>query len=133
MKKMNIFDLSWCKFYLYDERHNLGFPLVGASISMTLFIGLFVVGLIIFPSTLGLYELPNLPFLPFGIGIGICISFFIYRHRNKEIRKKRISEYQKYKKEHPTESMIRFLLLIIIPIVVFITDIIVANIRYNMP
>ena len=80
-----------------------------------------------FEHGLALYELPNLPFLPFGIGI--CLSLFIYRHRNKEIRKKRITEYHKYKKEHPTKSMIRFLLLIIIPIVVFITDIIVANIR----
>lgn len=127
-----IFDLSWCKFYLYDERHDIGFPLVGASISMTFFVGVFVVGLIMLPSVIGLYELPNLSFLPFGIGIVICISFFIYRHRNMEIRKKRIAEYQKYKKAHPTGSIIRFLLFIIIPILLFIADIIVANIRYHM-
>lgn len=129
---MNIFDLSWCKFYLYDERHDIGFPLVGASILMAFFVGMFVEGLVMFPSTLGLYELPNLSFLPFGIGLGVCISFFIYRHRKKEIRKKRITEYQKYKKEHPTASMIRFLLFIIIPILLWVVDFIVANIRYNM-
>lgn len=27
---MNIIDLAWCVFYRYDEKHNIGFPAVGA-------------------------------------------------------------------------------------------------------
>ena len=128
---MNIFDLSWCKFYLYDERHDIGFPLVGASISMTFFIGLFTVGLIIFPSVIGVYDLPVLSFLPFGIGLALILSFFIFRHRNDEIRKRRLSECKKYEKEHPIKSRIRFLMVIVIPILLFISDCIIANIRYK--
>ena len=129
---MNIFDLSWFKLYLYDERHNIGFPLVGASISVTFFIGVFVVGLIMFPSTIGLYVLPDLSFLPFGIGLALILSFFILRHRNKDIRKRRLSEYKSYEKEHPTRLRVRFLMFIIIPIILLVSDFIIANIRYNM-
>lgn len=129
---MNIFDLSWCKFYLYDERHDIGFPLVGASIAMTTFVAAFIVALIMFPSTIGLYNLPQISFLPFGIGFGLILTFFILRHVNKDIRKKRLSEYQKYVNEFPTKSKIRFLLFIIIPILLFIADFVIANIRYNM-
>lgn len=129
---MNIFDLSWCKFYLYDERHDIGFPLIGASISMTVFVGMFIVGLIMFPSTIGLYRLPNLPFLPFGIGLGLILSFFIFRHGKKDTRKRRLSECRKYEKEHPTKTRIRFLMFIIIPIILLIVDFVIANVCYNM-
>lgn len=129
---MNIFDLSWCKFYLYDERHDIGFPLVGASIAMTTFVGLFIVGLIMFPSTVGLYKLPSFSFLPFGIGFGLILSFFIIRHRKKDIRKERLSACKKYENEHPTKSRLRFLMFIIIPILLLIADFLIANIRYNL-
>lgn len=129
---MNIFDLSWCKFYLYDERHNMGFPLVGASISMTFFVGVFAVGLIMFPGAIGVYKLPDLSFLPFGIGLALILSFFIFRHRNDDIRKRRLSEYKKYEKEHPAKSRLRFLMVIVIPILLFIFDFTIANIRYNL-
>lgn len=130
---MNIFDLSWCKFYLYDERHDIGFPLVGASVAMTIFVGLFIVGLIIFPSTVGLYKLPtDLSVLPFGIGLSLILSIFIFRHGKKDIRKGRLLECKKYEKEHPVKSRLRFLLFIIIPILIMIADIIIANIRYGM-
>jgi len=129
---MNIIDLSWCKFYLYEERHDMGFPLVGASISMTFFVGLFIVGLIMFPSTIGIYKLPNLPFLPFGIGLGLILSFFIFKHINKDVRNRRLSECKKYEKEYPVKSRLRFLMFLIIPIVLFVSDFIIANIRYNL-
>ena len=129
---MNIFDLSWCKFYLYEVRHDMGFPLVGASISMTFFVVLFIVGLIMFPSTIGLYKLPNLPFLPFGIGLGLILSFFIFRHINKDVRNRRLSECKKYEKEYPVKSRLRFLMFIIIPILIFVSDFIIANIRYSL-
>ena len=129
---MNIFDLSWCKLYLYDDRHDIGFPLVGASISMTVFVGVFIVGLIILPSTIGLYRLPNLPFLPFGIGLGLILSFFIFRHVNKKVRQRRLSECMKYEKNHPEKSKLRFLLFIIIPFLLLIADFIIANVRYSM-
>lgn len=129
---MNIFDLAWCKFYLYDERHDIGFPLVQASIAMTFFVGVMIEGLYMFPSTIGLYKLPNLSFLPFGIGIGVILSFFIFRHGNNDIRKRRISKYQRYKTEHPIESKFRFIMFIIIPILLLITDFIIANVRYDM-
>ena len=129
---MNIFDLSWCKFYLYEERHDMGIPLVGASISMTVLVFLFIVGLIMFPSTIGIYKLPNLPFLPFGIGLGLILSFFIFRHINKDVRNRRLSECKKYEKEYPVKSRLRFLMFIIIPIVLFVSDFIIANIRYSL-
>ena len=129
---MNIINLSWCKFYLYEERHDMGFPLVGASISMTFFVGLFIVGLIMFPSTIGIYKLPNLPFLPFGIGLGLILSFFIFKHINKDVRNRRLSECKKYEKEYPVKSRLRFLMFLIIPIVLFVSDFIIANIRYNL-
>ena len=125
---MNIFDLSWCKFYLYDERHDIGFPLVGASISVTFFVNLFIVGLILFPSTIGLYKLPDLSFLPFGIGFGLIMAFFIFRHKNSDIRKRRLSECEKYGKEHPIKSRLRFLMFILIPILLVIADFIIPEI-----
>ena len=97
-KTMNIFDLAWCKFYLHDERYDIGYPLLGASVSMAFFIGIFINGLIIFPSTIGLYKIPTLPFLPFGIEIGLIIAIFIFRNRNKDIRNRRLAEYREYKK-----------------------------------
>ena len=110
----------------------MGFPLVGASISMTFFVGLFIVGLIMFPSTIGIYKLPNLPFLPFGIGLGLILSFFIFKHINKDVRNRRLSECKKYEKEYPVKSRLRFLMFLIIPIVLFVSDFIIANIRYNL-
>ena len=129
---MNIFDLSWCKFYLHDERYDIGYPLLGASVSTTFFIALFINGLIIFPSAIGLYKIPTLPFLPFGIGIGLIIAIFIFRNRNKDIRNKRLAEYREYKKKHPRKSTFRFIMFITIPILLFITCAIIMNTRYNM-
>ena len=41
---MNILDLAWCKFYLHDERYDIGYPLLGASVSTGFFIEIFIVG-----------------------------------------------------------------------------------------
>ncbi len=129
---MNIFDLSWCKFYLHDERYDIGYPLLGASALTTFFIALFINGLIIFPSAIGLYKIPTLPFLPFGIEIGLIIAIFIFRNKNKDIRNRRLAEYREYKKKHPRKSTFRFIMVIVIPILLFITDAIIMNTRYNM-
>lgn len=129
---MNIFDLVWCKFYLHDERYDIGYPLLGASVSTTFFIALFINGLIIFPSTIGLYKIPTLPFLPIGIEIGLIIAIFIFRNRNKDIRNKRLAEYREYKKKHPRKSTFRFIMFITIPILLVIIDFIIMNTRYNM-
>ena len=129
---MNIFDLSWCKFYLHDERYDIGYPLLGASTLTTFFIALFINGLIIFPSAIGLYKIPTLPFLPFGIEIGLIIAIFIFRNRNKDTRNRKLAEYQKYKKEYPRKSTFRFVMFITIPILLFITCAIIMNTRYNM-
>ena len=110
---MNIFDLSWCKFYLHDERYDIGYPLLGASTLTTFFIALFINGLIIFPSAIGLYKIPTLPFLPFGIEIGLIIAIFIFRNRNKDIRNKRLAEYREYKKSILENQ--RFGLLCLLP------------------
>ena len=123
---MNIFDLAWCKFYLHDERYDIGYPLFGASISMVFFIGLFINGLIMFPSVIDLYKLPNLPFLPFGIELCVIIALFIFRNRNKDTRNRKLAEYQKYKKEYPRKSNILFIMFMIIAILPFCTSIIIA-------
>ena len=123
---MNIFDLAWCKFYIHDERYDIGYPLFGASISMGFFIGLFINGLIMFPSVIDLYKLPNLAFLPFGIELCVIIALFIFRNRNKDTRNRRLAEYQKYKKEYPRKSNILFIMFMIIAILPFCTSIIIA-------
>ena len=124
---MNIFDLAWCKFYIHDERYDLGYPLFGASISMGFFIGLFINGLIMFPSVIDLYKLPNLPFLLFGIELCVVIALFIFRNRNKDTRNRRLAEYQKYKKEYPRKSNILFIMFMIIAILPFCTTLIIAS------
>ena len=124
---MNIFDLAWCKFYIHDERYDIGYPLFGASISMGFFIGLFINGLIMFPSVIDLYKLPNLSFLPFGIELCVVIALFIFRNRNKDIRNRRLAEYQKYKKEYPRKSNILFIMFMIIAILPFCTTLIIAS------
>ncbi len=129
---MNIFDLAWCKFYLHDERYDIGYPLLGASVLMTFFIEIFIVGLIVFPSAIGFYELPEVSYLPFGIGCSLIIAIFIFRNRNKDIRNRRLAEYREYKKKHPRKSTFRFIMFIVIPILLFITDAIIMNTRYNM-
>ena len=126
---MNIFDLSWCMFYLYDERHNIGLPLVGATISMSGFIILLIVGIILFPQAIGMYKLPKTDaFLIYGI-LGLVIAFFIFRNRNSEIRMRRLSEYQKYKKKNPRKTRIRFFMFILIPILLLIVDFTIAYTR----
>lgn len=126
---MNIFDLSWCMFYLYDERHNIGLPLVGAAISMSGFIILLIVGIILFPQAIGMYKPPKTDaFLIYGI-LGLVIAFFIFRNRNSEIRMRRLSEYQKYKKKNPRKTRIRFFMFILIPILLLIVDFTIANTR----
>ena len=129
---MNIFDLSWCKFYLHDERYDIGYPLLGASVSTGFFIEIFIVGLIIFPSSIGFYKLPEVSYLPFGIGVGLILAIFIFRNRNKDIRNRRLAEYREYKKKHPRKSTFRFIMFITIPILLVIIDFIIMNTRYNM-
>ena len=129
---MNILDLSWCKFYLHDERYDIGYPLLGASVSTGFFIEIFIVGLIIFPSSIGFYKLPEVSYLPFGIGVGLILAIFIFRNRNKDIRNRRLAKYREYKKKHPRKSTFRFIMFIVIPILLFIIDVIIANTRYNM-
>ena len=124
---MNIFDLAWCKFYIHDERYDIGYPLFGASISMGFFIGLFINGLIMFPSVIDLYKLPNLTFLPFGIELCVIIALFIFRNRNKDTRNRKLAEYQKYKKEYPRKSNILFIMFMIIAILPFCTTLIIAS------
>ena len=124
---MNIFDLAWCKFYIHDERYDIGYPLFGASISMGFFIGIFINGLIMFPSVIDLYKLPNLAFLPFGIELCVIIALFIFRNRNKDTRNRRLAEYQKYKKEYPRKSNILFIMFMIIAILPFCTTLIIAS------
>ena len=129
---MNIFDLAWCKFYLHDERYDIGFPLWGASVSMTFFIEIFIVSLIVFPNAIGFYKLPEVSYLPFVIGCSLIMALFIFRNRNKDIRNKRLAEYREYKEKHPKKSTFRFIMFIVIPILLFIIDVIIANTRYNM-
>ena len=129
---MNILDLSWCKFYLHDERYDIGYPLLGASIATGFFIEIFIVGLIIFPSSIGFYKLPEVSYLPFGIGVGLILAIFIFRNRNKDIRNRRLAEYREYKKKHPRKSTFRFIMFITIPILLVIIDFIIMNTRYNM-
>ena len=129
---MNILDLSWCKFYLHEERYDIGYPLLGASVSTGFFIEIFIVGLIIFPSSIGFYKLPEVSYLPFGIGVGLILAIFIFRNRNKDIRNRRLAEYREYKKKHPRKSTFRFIMFITIPILLFITCAIIMNTRYNM-
>ena len=129
---MNIFDLAWCKFYLHYERYDIGYPLLNASVFMTFVIEMFIVELIIFPSTIGFYKLPEVSYLPFVIGCSLIIAIFIFRNRNKDIRNRRLAEYREYKKEYPRKSTFRFIMFIVIPILLFIIDVIIANTRYNM-
>ena len=129
---MNILDLSWCKFYLHEERYDIGYPLLGASVSTGFFIEIFIVGLIIFPSSIGFYKLPEVSYLPFGIGVGLILAIFIFRNRNKDIRNRRLAEYREYKKKHPRKSTFRFIMFITIPILLVIIDFIIMNTRYNM-
>ena len=129
---MNIFDLAWCKFYLHYERYDIGYPLLNASVFMTFVIEMFIVELIIFPSTIGFYKLPEVSYLPFGIGCSLIIAIFIFRNRNKDIRNRRLAEYREYNKEYPRKSTFRFIMFIVIPILLFIIDVIIANTRYNM-
>lgn len=129
---MNIFDLVWSRFYLYDERHDIGFPLYGASVSMTFFMLLYIGGIVWFPSAIGIYELPDLPFVPYTIGCILIIVFFILRNKDKLTREKRLSAYQKYKGIYPRKEKIRFLLFIITPIILCIIDFVTTNIRYNV-
>jgi hypothetical protein len=130
---MNIFDLVWCKFYLHHERYDIGYPLLNASTAMTFVIEIYIVDLIIFPSTIGFYKLPtDVSFLPFGIGYSFILAIFLFRYRKKDIRNKILEEYREYKKEHPRKSTFRFIMFIVIPILLFITCAIIMNTRYNM-
>ena len=124
---MNIFDLAWCKFYIHDERYDIGYPLLGASVLMAFFIGIFIDGLIMFPSTVGFYKLPETSFLSVVIEYGFITALFIFRNRNKDTRNRRLAEYQKYKKEYPRKSNILFIMFMIIAILPFCTTLIIAS------
>ena len=124
---MNIFDLAWCKFYLHYERYDIGYPLLNASVFMTFVIEMFIVELIIFPSTIGFYKLPETSFLSVVIEYGFITALFIFRNRNKDTRNRRLAEYQKYKKEYPRKSNILFIMFMIIAILPFCTTLIIAS------
>lgn len=125
---MNIIDLAWIRFYLYDERHDIGVPLFGASISMSLFITLYILGIVVFFKNTGLYEFTNYPSEVVPIISCLFIGLFMMRHWNKKIRARRLSLYHEYKDKYPQKTKIRFLVFIIIPIVLMIADLIITNI-----
>ncbi len=130
--KMNIFDLCWCKLYLYAERNDIGFYVVSASLWMTFFLELFIVGLVCIFDTIGLYKLPNLSYLPCGIGLTIIVISLFIRYGNKKVLKERLSIYQKYNNENPKKTKFRFWSFIITSIKLPVTDMIMINIRYAL-
>lgn len=99
---------------------------------MTFFVGVLIEGLILLPSTIGLYTLTDSSIIPFGVGFDAILSFFILRHRNKDTRNRRLSACQQYEKEHPARSRFLFFMVIIIPILLLIAAFVVGNIRYNI-
>ena len=128
--KMNIFDLCWCCFYLHDEKHDLGDPTFGASVSLAVIIQLYIVDFMVFPKAIGLYELLDLSFLPFGIAFGFLTLLFILRNRNKKIRKIRLFKYQKYRDLNALKTKLRFWFFVIMPFLLMIINFIIANTRY---
>ena len=129
---MNIFDLSWCRFYLHDKRYDIGFPLPGTALSMTFFIMLFIEDVFYFPYVLGLSKYIDLPFVFLVIEFVSFQTFFIIRHWNKPKREKRLSAYQEYKDKYPRKEKMRFLVFIITPILLLIIDFAILNIRHYL-
>jgi len=129
---MNIFDLVWSVFYLYDERHDIGFPIFGASVVMSFFFILYIECFGAFLKVIGLYAMPNFSIIFFTIIICIFTLFFMMRHWNKQIREKRLSAYKEYRNKYPIKTRIRFLFFIITPIVLMIVDFTIMNIHYKL-
>lgn len=132
MSILNILDLCWCRFYWYDVRRGGGLPTYGASLGMAFFIELFIVGIIEFPQSIGFYKLPDIPYLPFGLGVVGLILFFLIRNWNKDIREERLTKYQNYKKENPQKEKKIFWGFIIITMGLCVLVMGITQIRYEL-
>ena len=125
---MNIIDLAYCVFYRYDEKHDIGFPLVGAPIAMAVFILFYIISISIL-----LWDFKVIPHPPHPefwqvlvalalIGLAVALRFW-----TKETREKRFRQYEDYKTAHPKLYLWRFWIFVSLPIVMTVTSILIAN------
>ena len=132
---MNIIDLCWCTFYRHEEKHDIGLPPLGATISMAFFIVLYALNLLVLLCALNVIDYRALPPLNilhiFGILAVVGIVVFLGVGTTKEKRERKLKKYEDYKKAHPRKRLWRFWLFVGGDILFFITSFALVNILHQ--
>lgn len=125
---MNIFDLTWSIFFIYekDKLKDKETPAIGASVSVASFSFLIAALLAYFVrywlGSTG--ELPPYSRLCSIMAIIVVAMVILLRYRKKEYRKKKLIAYLKYKKQHPVLRLVRFWTFVLSPIAIMVAEVI---------
>ena len=124
---MNIIDLAYCVFYRHDEKHERGFPFVGAPIAVTFFIALFIESIFFLLWDFRVIPMPHLEKWHFFVALTLMCLAVALRYWPKETREKRLRQYEDYKKAHPKLYLWRFWIFVSLPVVMLVTSFLIAN------
>lgn len=128
---MNIIDLAYCVFYRYDEKHEIGFPFIGAPISVTFFIALFILSIFAVLWEFRVIPIPHLEKWFFIVVLTLICLAVALRFWPKEKREKKFQQYEDYKKAHPKLYLWRFWIFVLLPVVMFWTSLLMFNTIYG--
>lgn len=126
---MNIIDLTYCVFYRHDEKHDIGFPPVGAVAGLAFVLALYLLTIIILLGTFVIDSLPIMEKKPFFVTYAAFVTILFLPFRTKEIRNRKLQKYDEYKKAHPRKYLWRFWLFVSLSIVLAVVSILIVNLR----
>ncbi|MCR5444475.1 MAG: hypothetical protein K6E96_02170 [Bacteroidales bacterium] len=128
---MNIIDLTYCLFYRHDEKHDIGFPPIGAVAGLAFILGLYFLTIVVLLRTFVLDSLPSIGKKTFFLIYAAYVAVLFLPFRTKEIRNRKLQKYDEYKKAHPRKYLCRFWLFVSLSIVLSVASILIANMHYE--
>ncbi|MBQ7063205.1 MAG: hypothetical protein IJM88_07950 [Bacteroidales bacterium] len=128
---MNIIDLAWCVFYRYDEKHNTCPPIIGATIAVAFILELYILAIITLLNTFAVDSLPHIDKRQYFIIFAVFLAVVYLPFRTKEIRDRKLTKFNDYKKAHPRKHLWRFWLFVSLSIGVIVASILVMNTIYE--
>ncbi len=128
---MNIIDLAWCVIYLHDKKHDIGYPVIGATIAMTFFLLLYILDITVLLRAFVVDSLPNIEKWQFIIFFAAALAVVYLPFRTKEIRNRKLQKFEDYKKSHPRRYLWRFWLFVLLSVVLLVASFAVLNIMYE--
>lgn len=130
---MNIIDLAYCVFYRHDEKHDIGFPVVGAPVSVTIFMAMYIESIffVLWEFKVIPFPQPELEKWHFLVVLTLMCLAVASRFWGKEKRARRLQQYEDYKKAHPKLYLWRFWIFVSLAVVMFSTPLLLFNTIYE--